>query len=207
MSSRPQRGFPSQHRKSGKHAGKEHGESVRASDFDGRARARLVSWRTATGLGRSGRSGVDAVAARLAGRGSLRRCCRGIVALGVGRTARVVLEAGGGAHVVVLALGDALAAPFGADVVGQAQAVFGDVGLLVVAAEAAIGERFLVRVSIYRYTGGGSRSEVNSRHTGSQSLTSVVRGSVCWQIRGQVSFSSRHHRSRRNTALAMVVDV
>lgn len=63
-------------------------------------------------------------------------------------SAGVLLEAVGGADVVVVACVDALAAPFGAHVVGYAQTVLGDIGLLVVAAETAVCQGYLGRISI-----------------------------------------------------------
>ena len=63
--------------------------------------------------------------------------------LGVLGTARVVLSAAGGARVVAVAVGNTLVAPFLAHVVGQGQGVFGDVGLLAVTADTAVGESFL----------------------------------------------------------------
>lgn len=69
------------------------------------------------------------------------------MALGVRRSAGVLLEAGGRTRIVVVACGDALAAPFGADVVRYAQAVLGDVWLHVVAAKTAVLEGILARVS------------------------------------------------------------
>lgn len=56
----------------------------------------------------------------------------------------MVLTAGSSASVVVVATGgNALVAPFGADVVGQRQRVLSDVGLGVVSAQAAVTQRVL----------------------------------------------------------------
>lgn len=74
----------------------------------------------------------------LAGRGGL-----DFSLLRVGGSAGVVLAAGGRAGVVAIALFDALVAPFLADEVWESEAVFGDVGALVVAAETSVGELLL----------------------------------------------------------------
>lgn len=70
---------------------------------------------------------------------------RGLVLVGwwVGTTS-VVLEAVGGACVVLTAGLGALSAPFRAGEVGQGQGVLGDVGLNATAADAAIGQGFRV---------------------------------------------------------------
>lgn len=52
----------------------------------------------------------------------------------------MVLGASARAGVVAVAVGDALSAPFLADVVGQGLGVFGDVGADAVVADAAVGE-------------------------------------------------------------------
>jgi hypothetical protein len=52
----------------------------------------------------------------------------------------VLLSAIGGARVGAIAVLNTLVAPFLADVVGEGQGVLGDVGLLSIAADAAIGE-------------------------------------------------------------------
>jgi hypothetical protein len=55
----------------------------------------------------------------------------------------VLLSAIGGARVGAIAVLNTLVAPFLADVVGEGQGVLGDVGLLSIAADAAIGESIL----------------------------------------------------------------
>lgn len=78
------------------------------------------------------------------GRGARGGAGRGAVdAGGLEGTARVVLPARGRTAVVLAALGDTLVAPLGTGEVGQGQAVLGDVGLLPVAADAAVGKDFL----------------------------------------------------------------
>lgn len=52
----------------------------------------------------------------------------------------MILGAGGLAGGVAVAVGDALLAPFGADVVGEGLGVFGDVGANSVVADAGVGE-------------------------------------------------------------------
>lgn len=61
-------------------------------------------------------------------------------------TAWVVCPAGGGAVVVVAAVGDALVAPLGADKVWQGLGVLGGIWRLAVAADAVVGERGCVTV-------------------------------------------------------------
>ena len=66
-----------------------------------------------------------------------------VVLLGVAGTAGVVLSTRRSTTVASLAVLNALVAPFLADVVGNSQRVLRHVGLLVVAANAAVGEGFL----------------------------------------------------------------
>jgi len=84
--------------------------------------------------------GDDLVVGGLGGRGAGRSLGRGLVrgrrVLG---TAGVVLSAGAGALVVLAAGGDALVSVLGAGEVGEGEGVFGDVGLLAVTADAAVG--------------------------------------------------------------------
>lgn len=80
--------------------------------------------------------GLDGLSASSGSRGC-------VVPLGVAGTARVVLSTRRGTRVASLAVLNALVAPFLADVVGNSQGVLRHVGLLVVAANAAVGEGFL----------------------------------------------------------------
>lgn len=84
----------------------------------------------------------------------------------------MVLTAGAGARVVLAAGFHALVAPFRASEVGQGQGVLGDVGLLAVAAEAAVGQGF-------RVTGvdrGGSRGVLLADDGASAELGLAPRG-------------------------------
>lgn len=84
--------------------------------------------------------GNDLVGGGLGGRGAGRGLGGGLVrgrrVLG---TTGVVLSAGTGALVVLAAGGDALVSVLGAGEVGEGEGVFGDVGLLAVTADAAVG--------------------------------------------------------------------
>ena len=94
--------------------------------------------------------------------------------------------------VASIAGGNALRAPFAADEVGNGQRVFGNVWLLVIATEAAIKERVLA-ATVRRLVS----LEVRPGLTASHSLTRVVPGFVCEQIRGQLSTCVLHHTSTK----------
>ena len=106
----------------------------------------------------------------------------------------MVLSTVGRAGIVAVAVVDALGTPFRADKVGKREGVLGDVGLLVVAAEATVGEGVLGSVS---RTAWPERIGSNSswKPTGSQLLTNVGFVEYCWQMEGQVSCSLSHHDS------------
>lgn len=89
-----------------------------------------------------------------------------------------------------IAGGNALRAPFAADKVGNGERVFGNVWLLVIATQAAIKERILA-ATVRRLVGSGPRPRLTASH----SLTRVVPGFVCEQIRGQLSTCVLHHTS------------
>lgn len=75
------------------------------------------------------------------GRGGLARL---VLELRVESTARVVLPTRGSTGAIATAARHALVAPFLADEVRECKRVFGDIGLLAVATEAAVFERFRI---------------------------------------------------------------
>lgn len=131
------------------------------------------------GTRRSGRSG----------RGS-----RDIDALGVLRSARVILPTGGLAGGVTLGtVVDALVVGFGADVVGDCLGVLGCVGRDVVAADALVDEGVLEYSGKYKVFLGGAFLRIR---TAEQSFTEApVDPGTCRQSRGQVDVWSRHQAS------------
>ena len=110
-----------------------------------------------------GQAIVNLVGRRSRSRGQSGRCRGGRVdAGGALRTAGVLLAAVRGALVVTAARRDALGAPGDADVVGEGQGVLGDVGLLAVAADAAVGERLLGGLSARRRVTQSNDGEVHT---------------------------------------------
>ncbi len=97
-----------------------------------------------------GQAVEDLGGGRSRGRGRSGRRGGRVDAGGALRTAGVLLAAVRGALVVTAARRDALGTPGYADVVGEGQGVLGDVGLLAVAADAAVGERVLGGLSARR---------------------------------------------------------
>jgi len=145
----------------------EHDHQARdAADLDGRGRQGLLAITRPAGQTR-----VQAAAARRAGRGRHGRGGCRVDAGRVLRAARVVLPAVAGAGVVLAAGGDALVTPLLADEVGQRQRVLGDVGLLAVAADAAVGQgRGIASVDI----GGARRNQLADDGAGAK-LTAAPR--------------------------------
>ena len=193
----PRSPIPSQHGKPNKQAAEHNSQPVRLTQRQDRRAVPLVAAITIIVVGAAGGVGVDHVRGVVGLAGGRPRGRGGrLDLLGAEGAAGVVLAAGAGAlAIVVRAVVDALGAPFAADEVGDGQGVLGYVGLLVVAAEAAVSERILAAPAWLDTAQHFQQELAGLGLTTSQSFTSVVPGLVCSQIRGQLATWLLHHCS------------
>ncbi len=130
-----------QHGEASEQSTRHNGEAVRVTEPQP---AGSVLAGVAVAVARAVREAVEDLAGG-SGRGRGRGGRRGgrVDTRGVLRTAKVLLAAVRGALIVTSARRHALVTPLGTDVVGERQGVLGNVGLLVVAADAAVREGLL----------------------------------------------------------------